>query len=49
MAHSRQPAAVLTSYGKSDSIDMYMSEVRSIRQSRVFQLPDPDENGEEEG
>ena len=49
MAHRQKSPVILTHYQKTASIDMYMSEVRSIRESRIYQHFDQDENSEEEG
>lgn len=44
---SRQPAVVLTAFQKQGSLDAYLHEVRSIRESRMFQPKDEDtEDGE---
>lgn len=43
----RQPAVVLTAFQKQGSLDAYLHEVRSIRESRMFQPRDEDtEDGE---
>lgn len=43
----RQPPVVLTAFHKQGSLDAYLHEVRSIRESRMFQPRDEDtEDGE---
>ena len=43
----RQPPVVLTAFHKQGSLDTYLHEVRSIRESRMFQPRDEDtEDGE---
>ena len=45
MAHRRaEPPVLLTHY---QALDMYLNEVRSIRESRVLVVPDPQFRGDE--